>query len=257
MSYFNDRKSMQSIMQKFWQRKIKDILVTANDASEATPAKNNVMEALNLFASKFPEQQIEIEHSTPSQKVNQTRSHDEERIFMTVHFNEWKNDLVKFHIMQNSSEISFYVISDAGLENTVIEAWKWRGRCDFTASLLKVEEFVKNYPKHRKQADKKKDTIIKKEKINEMASKTIETIVPQMMASTNFEWHLERSTYRYTLDVKSANNKMLRISFTLKDFAKKLSSLVNFTTQMNNLLENSLYIVEVRSCDPSLNWKKG
>lgn len=60
MSYFNDRKSMQSIMQKFWQRKIKDILVTANDASEATPAKNNVMEALNLFASK------PIKRRTPS-----------------------------------------------------------------------------------------------------------------------------------------------------------------------------------------------
>lgn len=241
MSHFDER-SAHRLMLQFWNKKAERILVYSRTEDLAKVNRSEIIDTLQKFAEKFPAGNITIE--------------DREQIFVTVHFSKWANDKVKLHLDTKESTYKLYIDSDAGLDNRVIEVYSQVWRIDLKATLTNIENFVKNYPRYRKQAEKKPDDVTKKAKLDEMARKSVETIVPQMMAKTNCEWSLQKGTSRYTLCVKTKNNKMLKISFTLKNFGEKITQLSSFVTQMHNLIEQSPFIVEIRGCDRFLRWHK-
>ena len=107
---------------------------------------------------------------------------------------------------------------------------------------------------------------LKQKKLAEMASKSIETIVPQMMAESGYEWNLESeykyfgrggSPDRYILRIKMKKHKMIEITLNQNNFANKIPEILNVVAQIEKLLEKVPYAVNVLNYGPNIRWIKG
>lgn len=140
---------------------------------------------------------------------------------------------------------------------------------DLDATLTALQEFIQKVPEYKQGAEKIAEDIrlekMKHHKITEMASKSIETVVPQMMASSDYEWNLEREyrqigtggyPERYLLRIKTKKHRMVEISLTPKNFSEKIPEILNVMSQIEDLLEKMPYAVNILSYGPNIRWQK-
>lgn len=141
---------------------------------------------------------------------------------------------------------------------------------DISASLEDLRGFLEKYPEYEKQAEaiieEKRTEEIKQKKLAEMASKSIETIVPQMMSQSGYEWNLE-SEYkyfgtggtpeRYILRIKTKKHKMIEITLNKNNFAEKIPEILNVVKQIEQLLEQAPFAVNIVNYGPGTRWIKG
>ena len=141
---------------------------------------------------------------------------------------------------------------------------------DVEATLDSMRAWVVDYQKYKagaeRIAEEKRTEELKQQKLAEMASKSIETIVPQMMAESGYEWNLE-SEYkrygcggvpeRYILRIKTKSHKMIEITLSQKNFAKKIPEILNVVRQFEQLLEQAPFAVNILNYGPGTRWIKG
>ena len=141
---------------------------------------------------------------------------------------------------------------------------------DILASLEDIRAFLDKYPEYEKGAEaiaeEKRTEEIKQKKLAEMASKSIETIVPQIMSQSGYEWILE-SVYKgwgrggipesYILRIKTKKHKMIEITLNKNNFAEKIPEILNVVKQIEQLLEQVPYAVNIVNYGPGTRWIKG
>lgn len=141
---------------------------------------------------------------------------------------------------------------------------------DVDATLDSIRAWLGNYQEYKagaeKIAEEKRTEELKQKKLAEMASKSIEAIVPQMMAESGYEWNLE-SDYkrygcggvpeRYKLRIKTKSRKMIEITLNQKNFAKKIPEILNVVRQIEQLLEHAPFAVNILDYGPGTRWIKG
>ena len=141
---------------------------------------------------------------------------------------------------------------------------------DVEATLDNMRAWAVDYQKNKANAERiaeeKRIEELKQKKLAEMASKSIETIVPQMMAESGYEWNLE-SEYkhygcggvpeRYILRIKTKSHKMIEITLSQKNFAKKIPEILNVVHQIEQLLEQAPFAVIILNYGPGTRWLKG
>ena len=141
---------------------------------------------------------------------------------------------------------------------------------DILASLEDLRAFLEKFPEYEKEAEgiaeAKKTEEIKQKKLAEIASQSIETIVPQIMSQSGYEWILE-GVYKgwsragipesYILRVKTKKHKMIEINLSQKNFMEKIPEILNVVRQFEQLLEQVPYGVNIANYSPSVQWKKG
>ena len=255
MSFSPDVKSMREILEGFWRRKTQRILVEFNREERRTLSETEVMAQLSQFANIFPERKVNIEKRT--EKKGYGTQENEDVFYLTIPFDEWPDEKVELEFVPERLSACFYVYCGAGLENGISRSFQWSSHCNLEASLKKIEAFVKNFSKHREQAEGKLDAQQKEKKLIVMARKSIETILPPMMAASGYEWHMSYGTTEYTLSVKLKNGKMLSLTFTHKNFAEAIAGALNFIGQMDKLLDQAPCSVDVVKCDRRITWRKG
>ena len=141
---------------------------------------------------------------------------------------------------------------------------------DVEATLDSMRAWAENYRENKARAEKiaeeKRIEEQKQKKLAEMASKSIETIVPQMMAESGYEWNLEREYKhfgrgcvpdRYILHIKTKSHKMIEITLSQKNFAKKIPEILNVVRQIEQLLEQAPFAVNIVNYGPGTRWIKG
>ena len=127
-----------------------------------------------------------------------------------------------------------------------------------------------DYQEHKANAERiaeqKRIDELKQQKLAEMASKSIETIVPQMMAESGYEWNLEKEYKhyswggfpdRYILRIKTKSHKMIEITLSQKNFSKKIPEILNVVRQIEQLLEQAPFAVNILNYGPGTRWIKG
>ncbi len=129
-----------------------------------------------------------------------------------------------------------------------------------------AENYRENKARAEKIAEEKRIEEQKQKKLAEIASKSIETIVPQMMTESGYEWNLE-SEYkhfgcgcvpdRYILHIKTKSHKMIEITLSQKNFAKKIPEILNVVRQIEQLLEQAPFAVNIVNYGPGTRWIKG
>lgn len=141
---------------------------------------------------------------------------------------------------------------------------------DMDGTLENIRLFAEKYREYKDGAEtiveQKKLEMEKQKKLAEMASKSIETIVPQMMSQSGYEWNLE-SEYknfgtggtpeRYILRVKTKKHKMIEITLNQNNFADKIPEILNVVKQIEQLLEQAPFAVNIVNYGPGTRWIKG
>ena len=108
---------------------------------------------------------------------------------------------------------------------------------------------------------------LKQKKLAEIAAQSIEAIIPQMMAKSGYEWNLECGENKrcgggvvpvgYYLCIKMKRHKMVRIALNQKNFANKIPEVLNVVKQIEQLMEQVPYAVDVLNYGPGIHWFKG
>ncbi len=108
---------------------------------------------------------------------------------------------------------------------------------------------------------------LKQKKLAEIAAQSIEAIIPQMMAKSGYEWNLECGENKrcgggvvpggYYLCIKMKRHKMVRIALNQKNFANKIPEVLNVVKQIEQLMEQVPYAVDVLNYGPGTHWFKG
>ena len=141
---------------------------------------------------------------------------------------------------------------------------------DMDGTLENIRAFSARYREYMEGAEKivkqKKLEMEKQKKLAEMASKSIETIVPQMMAQSGYEWNLE-SEYkhygtggvpeRYILRIKMKKRRMIERTLNQNNFAEKVPEILNVVKQIEQLLEQAPYAVNIANYRTGIRWIKG
>lgn len=255
MSFFPDMKPMREILNGFWRRKTQNILVESDREERRKLNETEVVALLTQFANNLPKRKVDIEKRSESAGYGSQENIDV--FYLTLPFDEWPNEKVEFKFVPEHQSASFYVYCGAGLENDIVWSSQWCSPCNLEATLKKIEVFVKNFSKHREQAEGKLDAHQKEKKLIVMARKSIETILPPMMAASGYEWHLSYGSTKYRLSVKMKNRKMLSLTFTHKNFAEAIAGALNFIGQMGELLDQTPCVVDIGNCDVFITWHKG
>lgn len=140
---------------------------------------------------------------------------------------------------------------------------------DIPATMEGLRGFLERFPEYEKEVEKiaeaKMTEEIKQKKIVEMATQSIETIVPQIMSQSGYEWSLER-VYKgwrssgtpdgHILRVKMKKHKMVEITLSQNNFANKIPGILNVVKQIEQLLEQAPYAVNIKSYGSGIHWIK-
>ncbi len=141
---------------------------------------------------------------------------------------------------------------------------------DMDGTLENIRAFTEKYREYKEGAEiiaeQRKVEVEKQKKLAEMASKSIETIVPQMMSQSGYEWDLEREckqyggggvSGRYILRIKMKKRRMIEITLNQNNFANKIPEILNVAKQIEQLLEQVPYAVNIVNYGPGTRWIKG
>ena len=178
-----------------------------------------------------------------------------ERIILTIAPDGGKSEQFMFVVEPKNTLATFYVIYsiDGGQSDASI----YRFNCNVEATLRNIDSFIKKFTDYHEQAQNLRFSREKENKLIDLAEKSIETIVPQLMSSSNYEWYLSNDETRYLLFIKMKKHKMIQISLTPKNFSGKISGILNVIAQIENLLDQIPYAVDIKTYGNKIPWKKG
>ncbi len=106
--------------------------------------------------------------------------------------------------------------------------------------------------------------MMKEEKTKELAKNTINTIIPQLMAGSDYEWCLKRDGKwgdidRLLLLIKLDGRKMIEISLGFKSFERKLPELLNVIAKIKEATKELPFQINIKDYghNSDIDWHKG
>ena len=244
--------SFTKLCDQFWERESKGVLVSFPSNEKHWPLNaEDVLEKFSAFAEKYPKGCVSIE----KRYFYETRVID--KIIMTIAFDKWIRDKIVFSVGPRQACGIFYVICHLDVERMFPIETNYIYNCNVEETLKGVDVFIKNFSKNRERMANIPLVKEKENKLLDMAEKSIETIVPQMMASSNYEWNLFCEETRYVLSIKMKKHKMIQISLTPKNFANKIQHILNVVSRMEKLLDEIPFPVDIKGYGNNIKWRKG
>lgn len=243
--------SITEIYDRFWERECKGVLASFPSNEKHWPlSEDDVMKQLSAFAEKYSEKKVFVGKIDIDDK--------KDKIVLAITCDEWMNDRIVFTIATKNACGIFYVTGRADNTNHLFpDNPPYTFNCNIEQTLKNLEAFIKKFPKKREQIMNRQNARDKENKLLDMAEKSIETIVPQMMASTNYEWNLFCAETRYLLSIKMKKHKMIQIALTPKNFANKIPRILSTISQIENLLKEISFSVDIKSYGSNIKWRKG
>ena len=276
-------KNLVNLLEDYWREIVKGIPKTegsgaaANlkDADSLVSKWKNFGQTLNNFA-------LEITNVSKSKSLNPFQTFFGTKAVSSISVVQMKltpkavKDRAKLNIslsvnletgkanvfLNSKIGLQWYNFTHVSVENIV--------NLDLDGTLENIRTFTEKYREYKEGAGKiveqKKIEMEKQKKLAEMASKSIETIVPQIMSQSGYEWNLE-SEYkyfgtggtpeRYILRIKTKKHKMIEISLNKNNFAEKIPEILNVVKQIEQLLEQTPFAVNIVNYGPGTRWIKG
>ncbi|OWV14119.1 hypothetical protein [Fibrobacter sp. UWB5] len=235
------------LLDSFWNRKIRGIIATFPSNEKHWPIDPEYLKKqIYDFAQKDPI------NRTVTEKFNTIL----EKIILTITPSGVKSERFMLVVEPRNAFANFYATynTDWGQEyDTSVYSFN----CNIEATLKNIDAFLRKFPKYHEQAQNLRLSQEKENKLIDIAEKSIETIIPQIMSSSNYEWYLSSDETRYLLFVKMKKHKMIQISLTPKNFSGKISGILNVIAQIEKLLDQIPYAVDIKSYGNKIPWKKG
>ena len=250
--------SESNYIKNFWDRKTKSIFVQNVTFGIDPPlSEERVTELVSQFAKEFPEDSVSIKKAYVPKGMLFNRREDLDTITLKITLKECDGKNITFSFRPKDSYAVAYVTYKNNQTSSDTEIKGFRFNCNLEATLKKLSLFIKKYPQYQEEALNAYLTKEKENKIVDMAEKSIQTIVPQIMANSGYEWILTCEETRYILSIKMKKHKMIKISLTAKNFAEKISGILEVVAQIDNLLEKIPFTVDIKTYGSNIQWKKG
>ena len=239
--------STYTLLESFWSKKIQNIIATFPPNERHWPLDTeHLKKQIHDFAEKDPESMEETEDYYKNGL---------ERIILTIAPDGGKSERFMFVVEPKNALATFYVIYsiDGGQSDASI----YRFNCNVEATLQNIDILLKKFPDYHEHAHNLRFAQEKENKLIEIAEKSIESVIPQLMSRSGYEWHLDNDETRYILSIKMKKHKMIQISLTPKNFSEKISGILKVIAQIETLLDQIPYTVDIKSYGSSIPWKKG
>lgn len=255
-SIINHQLNESTTDDQFWERECKDVLVSYPSNEKHWPLnEEHVLETFSTFAEKYPKGCVSIE------KLYFYKTPKIDKIILTIALDEWKGDKVVFSVEPPLACGFFYVICHLDVDHIFPLETISTYNCNVEDTLKHVEDFIKVFPKKRESMDRiaieMKKEQEKENKLLEIAQKSIWTVIPSLMATTQYEWSLSFDEGRYILSIKTKKHKMIQISLTPKNFADKIPHILSIIPQIENLFEQIPFPIDIKTYGNNIKWHKG
>lgn len=238
--------STYTLLETFWSKKIQNIVATFPSNEQHWPLDpERLKKQIYDFAEKYPE----------SMAVTEDYKNGLERINLTIAPDGGKSEQFLLVVEPKNALATFYAVYsvDAGQS----EASIYRFNCNVEATLRNIDSFIKKFTDYHEQAQNLRFAREKENKLIDIAEKSIETVIPQLMSRSGYEWHLDNDETRYILSIKMKKHKMIQISLTPKNFSEKISGILKVIAQIETLLDQIPYAVDIKSYGNTIPWQKG
>ena len=280
--------SLEELLEDYWRKIVKDIPKTDDSDPTSAKLKVNDFKDINQFVVK-----LKNFSSTLDNFVSDISSVPMVSSFKSL-YEIWKSkDEKKISIVRmklnpkpikerEKMNITLSVNLETGKSNVFLSSkigLRWYNfthvsvenipNLDLDGTLENIRAFTAKYREYKEGAEKiveqRKIEVEKQRKLAEMASKSIETIVPQMMSQSGYEWNLEREfnqygggvSGRYILRIKMKKRRMIEITLNQNNFTNKIPEILNVAKQIEQLLEQVPYAVNIVNYGANIRWIKG
>ncbi len=117
--------------------------------------------------------------------------------------------------------------------------------CDLMQTMKNMESFIDNFPEYLAAYQKEEIEFEKMFKIEQMAKASIKAGVAQVLTSLGYEWDLVDKGEYFALRIGIGKKKLVEMTLNDKNFTKRLSLLPETLKNIENLLKNLTFPVEI------------
>lgn len=237
--------STYTLLETFWSKKIQNIVATFPSNEQHWPLDpERLKKQIYDFAEKYPE----------GMEVTEDYKKGLERINLTIAPDGGKSEQFLLVVEPKNALATFYAVYsvDAGQS----EASIYRFNCNVEATLQNIDVLIKKFPDYHEQAQNLRFAREKENKLIDIAEKSIEAVVPQLMSKSGYEWYLDNDETRYILSIKMKKHKMIQISLTPKNFSERIAGILKVIAQIETLLDQIPYAVDIKSYGSRMPWRK-
>lgn len=247
-------KTKKQIENEYWNEKLHEIYKICNNKRDKSINKkslkleNVAIEIANALREEIPAKSVKVMGG------DSFNGEDIRALKVEIHF--YDNAVLEFTSFwydridcSNPMKQMWLIFSNAGLMFPL----------DVFDYKTIIEEFIYFYKHYKLYCDEIYPALYeseKQEKIRQTAKTTIHTIIPKLMAQTNYEWILKDEEERSVLQVKMKRGKMLEITLGYKSFTEKIQELLNVIKQMDEIISEMPYPVDMKSYGRSIKWNK-
>ena len=274
----NNKEPLDSLLKRYWCDLIRDLAKTNNTVGRFDCFRDSreLVSKLKVFSDSLVDFVAEVKECYSDAKYHVLRGRRRIEI-VKLKLNprpikERANLDLSLSINLVTRKSFLFLISKIGLPrgHYVSVAVEDIQNLDVDATLNSIRLWIEKYQEYRQEIEKiveaRRLEALKQKKLAEIASQSIEAIVPQMMAESGYEWNLERDyrhygsggvPERYMLRIKTKSHKMIEITLNQKNFAKKIPEILNVVRQFEQLLEQTPFAVNILNYGPGTRWIKG
>ena len=238
--------STYTLLETFWSKKIQSIVATFPSNEQHWPLDpEQLKKQIYDFAEKYP----------GSMEVTEDYNKGLERINLTIAPEGGKSEQFLFVVEPKNALATFYAVYSVDVGQSDVNIYRFN--CNVEATLRNIDSFIKKFTDYHEQAQNLRFAREKENKLIDIAEKSIETVIPQLMSRSGYEWHLDNDETRYILSIKMKKHKMIQISLTPKNFSEKISGILKVIAQIETLLDQIPYAVDIKSYGNTIPWQKG
>lgn len=242
-------KSEEDIEEDFWNKKIETYFnqfsLSNNSGYHSNPA-TDIQFIFDNLKNLYGESNVICQ-----KKVNATKrkTHTTWKLTLSIKKEQFKE--IKVYLITHSP-------SSTSSQNL---AFLTDHSAVFWCSSYCKEEILKLigkiYTDYDENLSQLKTLIQKEQKIHEIATNSINAVIPKIMSQTNHDWSLIEESSRSVLLIKLKRGKMMEIALNHKTFSDKIPEMPNVIKQIEQLLKTIPYPVNIKSCRKNIHWNKG
>jgi hypothetical protein len=242
--------STSTLFDIFWKKKIQNIIVPYPSNEKHWPLNPEYLKKqIRDFAEKDPGSMTVTErYAAIGEQVLK-------KIILTIAPDGTKSERFTLVVEPRNGAATFYATCQA--DGCISETSVYRFNSNVKLTLRNIDSFIKRFAENHEEAQNLRFAREKENKLLDIAENSIETIIPRIMSSSGHDWHLSCEETRYVLSIKMKKRKMVQISLTPNNFAEKIPEILKVVTQIENLLEQIPYPVDIKTYGINTQWEKG
>lgn len=253
-------KTESECIHDFWSSKLKayeDLFtLRAPIQKKNVEVDRDMYEILNILEEKYGEENIEHVRDDGN-KMHAPRwsvrcyLQKENSIYVTI-----SNGSVSYRSYSTSFLINIHHEYDS--------KYNWITRSDAIwcscnckeAIIALVDRLHNDHEKNMAELQAELFAFEKEQKIHSLAQTSIRIVVQNIMSQSAYEWNLVEEERRSVLQIKMKRAMMMEISLGHKTFSKKIPKILSVIAQIEQLLGEIPYPVNIKRYGNNINWKK-